>query len=79
MTDDPNVRDGRIDPSDSVNDVLRRYPELIGVLNAHGVDTCCGGAQSLTEAASLAGLRLETLIAELTATIAQSTAVKTRS
>ena len=41
----------RLDPALSVNDTLLRHPETMAVFNAFGVDACCGGAASLTEAA----------------------------
>ena len=47
----------RLDPTRSVNDVLLRHPETMAVFNAFGVDACCGGAASLTDAAR--GARLD--------------------
>ena len=35
----------------SVNDVLRCFPCSLDVLNRYGIDTCCGGAETLEEAA----------------------------
>ena len=46
----------------SVNDVLRHYPDAVGVFNEMGVDACCGGASSLAEAASDAGVPLDDLL-----------------
>ena len=40
-----------IDLAWSVNELLRRVPRSVAVLNAFGVDTCCGGALTLEEAA----------------------------
>lgn len=54
-----------IDPSWSVNDVLMKYPATISVFNAFGVDACCGGAQSLREAAAGDGIDLDALVAAL--------------
>ena len=45
----------------SVNATIARYPETIAVFNAHGIDTCCGGAASVEDAArdaSVEGTRL---------------------
>ena len=39
----------RIDPQDTVNDILLKYPAAISALNAFGIDACCGGAKSLAE------------------------------
>lgn len=55
----------RIDPSSSINDVLLQYPATIAVFNAYGVDACCGGAQSVRDAAAQDGLDLEALVAAL--------------
>jgi len=38
-----------------VNEVLRRYPRAVELLTRLGVDTCCGGAEPLEEAARQAG------------------------
>ncbi|WP_353512125.1 DUF542 domain-containing protein [Thermus sp. LT1-2-5] len=38
-----------------VNEILRRYPEAVRLLNGLGLDTCCGGAEPLEEAAKQAG------------------------
>ena len=55
----------QIDPLWSVNELLRRHPTTSRVLNSYGVDTCCGGATSLTDAAREAGLDLTALLAAL--------------
>ncbi len=52
-------------PELTVNDVILRYPEAIRVLNELQIDTCCGGARSLREAAAEAGLDVERLLEEL--------------
>ena len=33
----------RIDPSLTVNEILLRYPAAVTVINAYGIDSCCGG------------------------------------
>lgn len=40
-----------IDASWTVNDAIRVFPETVTVFNAFGVDSCCGGAATLEEAA----------------------------
>lgn len=40
----------------SVNEVIARHPSTTGTFNAHGVDTCCGGAASVEDAARAAGV-----------------------
>jgi regulator of cell morphogenesis and NO signaling len=56
-----------IDPALSVNEVLRRWPAAVAALNAFGVDTCCGGALSLSAAAEEAGVSAAELIAAIRA------------
>jgi regulator of cell morphogenesis and NO signaling len=58
-----------VDPGTSVNDVLRRWPAAVTALNAFGVDTCCGGGDSLTEAAAQAGVSVDDLIGAITEAI----------
>jgi iron-sulfur cluster repair protein YtfE (RIC family) len=41
-----------VDPALSINEILRLHPVATQVLNAFGVDTCCGGAMSLADAAA---------------------------
>lgn len=55
-----------IDASWTVNDVIQTFPDTIAVLNAFGIDTCCGGNLTLSEAAAEGVIDLDTLIAELT-------------
>jgi regulator of cell morphogenesis and NO signaling len=40
----------------SVNEILRRWPAAVAALNERGIDTCCGGALSLRDAAGAAGI-----------------------
>ncbi len=51
----------------TVNELLAQYPSTAAILNAYGVDTCCGGTLSLRDAASDAGADLTTLLAMLEA------------
>jgi hypothetical protein len=46
-----------IDTALSVNEILRRYPAAARVLNAFGIDSCCGGAAPLEDAAREAGVQ----------------------
>jgi iron-sulfur cluster repair protein YtfE (RIC family) len=55
-----------LDPSLSVNEILRRWPASIGPLNAFGIDCCCGGDASLRDAAADADVSLEDLLDALT-------------
>ena len=36
----------------TVNETVRRYPATIAVFNRYGIDTCCGGAMAIAEAAA---------------------------
>ena len=49
----------------TVNDLLRETPAAAAVLNRLGIDTCCGGALSLADAAASVGLPLARLLAAL--------------
>jgi regulator of cell morphogenesis and NO signaling len=54
-----------IDPTTTVNDVLRAYPATVGVFNAFGIDACCGGAATLADAAARDGAELDALLGAL--------------
>jgi regulator of cell morphogenesis and NO signaling len=41
----------RIDAAWTVNQILHRQPNAVSVLDSFGIDSCCGGALSLEEAA----------------------------
>ncbi|MEO8560794.1 MAG: DUF542 domain-containing protein [bacterium] len=53
----------------SVNETIRLYPSTLQVLNAFGVDTCCGGAESLETAARSAAIPIEALMAGINAAL----------
>lgn len=59
-----------LDPATSVNDVLQRWPSAVTALNAFGVDTCCGGGDSLTEAAAQAGVTVDDLLGAIAEAVA---------
>jgi iron-sulfur cluster repair protein YtfE (RIC family) len=54
-----------IDPNLTDNAVVQRYPAALGVFNARGLDTCCGGGLPVAEAARRHGLDLQELLAAL--------------
>lgn len=54
-----------IDPTLTINEVVARHPETIPVFNRLGLDTCCGGGVSLTDAARRDGLDLAALLVAL--------------
>lgn len=59
-----------VDAGITVNDLLQQHPSVIGVLNAHGVDACCGGHLTLAESAAHDNLDLPALLAALRAALA---------
>jgi regulator of cell morphogenesis and NO signaling len=62
-----------LDAEWSVNEILARFPASARVLNAWGVDTCCGGHHSLAEAAREGALDLDALVAEILGASREST------
>jgi regulator of cell morphogenesis and NO signaling len=63
-----------LDPTWSVNDVIRIFPETITVFNELGVDTCCGGETALETAAVESGVEIDTMIAALVTAIEEERA-----
>lgn len=51
-----------IDPRWSINRTVTTYPETLSVLSEFKVDTCRGGAETLTSAARIAGVEIKTLL-----------------
>ena len=49
----------------SVNAVIAQHPATTATFNAHGIDTCCGGAKSVEDAAREAGVDPTALCGEL--------------
>jgi len=58
-----------IDASLTVNEILLRYPAAVAVVNAYGIDSCCGGGIALETVARENQLDLDTLLAELVALV----------
>ncbi|MDZ7706811.1 MAG: DUF542 domain-containing protein [Trueperaceae bacterium] len=56
-----------LEPTTTVNDVLRLVPEASGLLLERGIDTCCGGSATLAEACDDADLDVAALLDELRA------------
>jgi iron-sulfur cluster repair protein YtfE (RIC family) len=54
----------------TVNEALRAAPQLVGTFNRLGLDTCCGGALTLAEAARSVGLVPQELRAALESALA---------
>ncbi len=50
-----------------VNDCIKLYPNTIGVFTEFNIDSCCGGAVSIEDAAARDGADLEAMLAEINA------------
>lgn len=57
-----------------VSDVLFAVAGSAPIFARYGMDTCCGGARSLREAAERAGIPVETLMDELRAAVGPAVA-----
>ncbi len=55
----------KIDPAWTVHELVHFHPETAAILRSYGIDTCCGGSRTLTEAAKVAGLDAATLVRAL--------------
>jgi NAD(P)H-dependent flavin oxidoreductase YrpB (nitropropane dioxygenase family) len=73
---EPMKEKSSIDASWTVNDVIETFPESILVLNTLGVDSCCGGNLTLSEACAEGGLDVATVTSELTRSISSEPAVR---
>jgi len=49
----------------TVNDAIKEHPPTIGVFSRFGIDSCCGGAVSIEEAAKRDGAELDELMSAL--------------
>jgi len=49
----------------TVNDCIRLHPSTIGVFTKFNIDSCCGGAVSIKEAALRDGADIEALMKEI--------------
>jgi regulator of cell morphogenesis and NO signaling len=58
-----------IDSALTVNELILRYPATIAVINAFGIDSCCGGGVPLKTVARRDELDLDALVAALEAVI----------
>lgn len=61
-----------IEQSSIVNETLRQYPETTAVFNQFGIDACCGGAASITDAAIRDGADPQALLTALNLAIGES-------
>lgn len=63
------MADNVITREDIINDVIKRYPQTIGVFNKLRVDSCCGGGQSIQKTATRDGVDVTALIKALNESI----------
>ncbi len=59
------MADDKVSKVDIVNNVIKLYPNTIGVFNDFHIDSCCGGATSIEEAALRDKADTEALIKRL--------------
>lgn len=55
----------QIDPSTTVGTLVTERPSRSKVLEKYGIDYCCGGHRTLSEASTAAGVTLDTVLEEL--------------
>lgn len=65
-----------IAPDAFVDETLRRHPETMSVFNAFGIDTCCGSAATIEDAARRDGADADALLAALHDAVALSGGVR---
>ena len=54
-----------ISPERTINEVVQSHPRVLPILNGYGLDTCCGGPLSLSEAARRHNVDLDELLSAL--------------
>ena len=59
--------DTPITAEETLNAIVARYPQALPALQRLGLDTCCGGALSLRDAAQHHGLAVEDVLRALRA------------
>jgi len=64
-----------ITPETKVGDIVRNWPETMRVFRSYSLSLNCGGAHSLACAVDKHGFVLETMLAELNASVAGAAAI----
>ncbi len=54
-----------IDPTCTVHELIQSRPETAAVLRQYGIDACCGGSRTLTDAAKAAAVDAPILLRAL--------------
>ena len=62
----------RITANQTVNEIVRLYPETLPVFNEFGIDSCCGGGLTLDVATERDGVDLGLLLMRLNAAVDKS-------
>jgi iron-sulfur cluster repair protein YtfE (RIC family) len=62
----------RIDPTMTINEVIAQHPATIAVFNHLGMDTCCGGGVSVSDAAHRESLDVTSVLSALREAIEHS-------
>jgi iron-sulfur cluster repair protein YtfE (RIC family) len=62
----------KIDPDVTLNQLVEAEPKVLPVLHRYGLDTCCGGALPLREAARRHELSLDEFLTELGLAVEQA-------
>ena len=66
--EDPAARPSAVlDPSWTLNEIIRQYPAAIVVLSRYRLDTCCGGTRTIADATQAHGINLGALFSDLEA------------
>lgn len=60
-----------ITATETLNEIVARYPQALPVLGRFGLDTCCGGSLPLQTAVQHHNLNLEEVLAALGAVLAE--------
>jgi iron-sulfur cluster repair protein YtfE (RIC family) len=55
----------QVDAGMTLNEIVLHRPEAVAILTRYGMDTCCGGALTLRDAAERHGVDLAALLEEL--------------
>ena len=51
----------------TVNETIQRFPATLAVFQSYGIDSCCGGAHTVADAAARHGVPLPALLKALEA------------
>jgi regulator of cell morphogenesis and NO signaling len=54
-----------LDSSWTINEAIANFPETVAVFNAFGIDTCCGGDETIEAASRDGEVDLDALMARL--------------